>query len=81
MNADVAHRAEADLDFFCIGIVIQELLCKYLKLKFEVGFIRSQNLGDKLVIIFSKGQQNNKSILLRKNSERKTKEIKKSLYS
>lgn len=41
-----------NLIFFSINIIIQDFFCKYLK--FEIGFIRSQNLGDKTIIIWKK---------------------------
>lgn len=40
---------------FFIGKVIYGLLCVHLK--FKVGFVRSQNLGNTIIIIFSKSQQ------------------------
>ena len=39
------------IGFIFIGIVIQQLLCKYLK--FKVRFVRSQDFPDKTIIIFS----------------------------
>lgn len=41
-------------------MVIYGHLSKHLK--FKVGFVRPLNLGDKIIIIFSKNIQNNKEL-------------------